>query len=78
MKVKAIQLGFAYIKVTEGIGNTDPQFGRNWKKAKANGMICGAYHFFVGSKDGRMQAENFIGKAKLEPGTCRRCWILNN
>jgi lysozyme len=68
MKVKAIQLGFAYIKVTEGIGNTDPQFGRNWKKAKANGMICGAYHFFVGSKDGRMQAENFIDKVKLEPG----------
>jgi lysozyme len=68
MNVKNIQLGFAFIKATEGIGNTDPQFGRNWKKAKLNGIICGAYHFFIGSKDGKMQAENFIDKAELEAG----------
>jgi len=68
MKVKSIQLGFAFIKATEGIGNTDPQFGRNWKKAKSNGIVCGAYHFFIASKDGKMQAENFIDKVELEPG----------
>jgi lysozyme len=68
MKVKEIQLEFAFIKATEGIGNTDPQYGRNWKKAKACGMTCGAYHFFIGSKDGRMQAENFIHRVDLEPG----------
>ena len=68
MKVKNIQLGFAFIKATEGIGNTDPQFKRNWKKTKENNIIRGAYHFFIGSKDGRMQAENFIDKVELEPG----------
>jgi lysozyme len=68
MKVKKIQLGFAFIKATEGIGNTDPNFNRNWKKSKSNGIIRGAYHFFIASKDGRMQAENFIDKVKLEPG----------
>lgn len=68
MKVKNIQLGFAFIKATEGIGNTDPHFKRNWKKTKDNGIIRGAYHFFIGSKDGRMQAENFIDKVELEPG----------
>ena len=68
MKVKAIQLGFAFIKATEGIGNTDPQFKRNWKKSKDAGILCGAYHFFIGSKDGRMQAENFIDKVELETG----------
>jgi lysozyme len=68
MKVQNIQLGFAFIKATEGIGNTDPQFGRNWKKAKSNGIICGAYHFFIASKDGKMQAESFIDKVELEPG----------
>ena len=68
MKVKNIQLGFAFIKATEGIGNTDPQFKRNWKKTKENDIIRGAYHFFIGSKDGRMQAENFIDKVELEPG----------
>lgn len=68
MKVKNIQLGFAFIKATEGIGNTDSQFGRNWKKSKSNGIVRGAYHFFIASKDGKMQAENFIDKVELEAG----------
>ena len=68
MKVKNIQLRFAFIKATEGIANTDPHFKRNWKKTKDNNIIRGAYHFFIGSKDGRMQAENFIAKVELEPG----------
>ncbi len=68
MKVKNIKLGFAFIKATEGIGNTDPHFKRNWKKTKENGIARGAYHFFIGSKDGRMQAENFIANVELEPG----------
>ena len=68
MKVKEIQLGFSFIKATEGIANMDPNFKRNWKKSKDNGIIRGAYHFFIGSKDGRMQAENFIHKVKLEFG----------
>jgi len=72
MKVKDIQLDFAFIKATEGIGNLDPQFNRNWKKAKQAGIARGAYHFFNSSKDGRAQAENFIkavalGKNDLPP-----------
>jgi len=68
MKVDDIQLGFAFIKATEGIGNADPQFRRNWKKAKSNEIIRGAYHFFIASRDGKMQAENFIKRVELEPG----------
>lgn len=68
MKVKNIQLGFSFIKATEGIGNTDPWFKRNWKRSADNNIIRGAYHFFIGSKDGRMQAENFIDKVTLKPG----------
>jgi lysozyme len=68
MNVEGIQLGFAFIKATEGIGNTDPQFKRNWKKARANDITRGAYHFFIPSKDGKMQAENFIENVDLEPG----------
>ena len=66
MKVKNIQLGFAFIKATQGIGNVDPRFNRNWKKSKQAGMIRGAYHFFNASKDGREQAENFIKTVYLE------------
>ena len=68
MNVRNIRLGFAFIKATEGIGNDDPQFNRNWKKAKANGIVRGAYHFFLATKDGKMQAENFIKKVELEKG----------
>ncbi len=68
MKVKEVQLGFAFIKATEGISNTDPQFKRNWKKAKENEIVRGAYHFFIASKDGRLQAENFIDRVDLETG----------
>lgn len=68
MKVKNVQLGFVFIKATEGIVNTDPQFKRNWKKSKQAGMIRGAYHFFLATKDGREQAENFISIVDLEEG----------
>lgn len=68
MKIKTIKLGFTFIKATEGTSNTDPQFKRNWKKSKDAGILRGAYHFFIASKDGRLQAENFIDKVKLETG----------
>jgi lysozyme len=68
MKVKNVQLGFVFIKATEGIENTDPQFKRNWKKSRQAGMIRGAYHFFLATKDGRAQAENFISEVDLEKG----------
>ena len=68
MKVKDIQLGFAFIKATEGIANTDPLFYRNWKKSRQAGVIRGAYHFFLATKDGREQAENFISVVELENG----------
>lgn len=68
MKVKNIQHGFAFIKATEGSGYTDPQFKRNWRKAKEAGLIRGAYHFFISSRDGKTQANNFINKAELESG----------
>ena len=68
MKIKEVQLGFSFIKATEGIGNTDPHFKRNWRRSKESGIIRGAYHFFIASRDGRLQAENFIDKVELEPG----------
>lgn len=68
MNIRGIQLGFAFIKATQGAGTTDPQFYRNWKKTKEAGIIRGAYHFFIGSKSGEVQAENFIDKVDLDSG----------
>jgi lysozyme len=68
MQVENIKVGFAFIKATEGNNNKDRHFNRNWKKAKEAGVTRGAYHFFIASKSGRTQAENFIENVKLEPG----------
>lgn len=68
MDVNQIRLGFAFIKATEGNGNTDSYFKRNWKKAKQAGIVRGAYHFFIATKDGRMQAQHFIDQVNLESG----------
>ncbi len=68
MDVGGIQIDFAFIKATEGNGNTDSYFKRNWKKAKDANMIRGAYHFFIASKDGTAQAKNFIDAVKLQAG----------
>jgi lysozyme len=68
MQVHDVKLGFAFMKATEGISNTDSYFKRNWKKSKEAGIIRGAYHFFIASKDGKKQAENFIRRVSLESG----------
>jgi lysozyme len=68
MKVNDVRIGFAFIKATEGLGNVDRQFKRNWKKAKEAGIARGAYHFFLPTKSGKIQAKNFISNVHLEPG----------
>jgi len=68
MKVDNIRLHFAFIKATEGNNDHDPYFKRNWKRSKEAGIIRGAYHFFIATKDGKMQARNFIDHVELESG----------
>ncbi|CAN5498164.1 glycoside hydrolase family 25 protein [soil metagenome] len=68
MQVKDVKVGFVFIKATEGLLNTDKQFKRNWQKAKENNVPRGAYHFFLATKDGKAQANNFIKRVQLEPG----------
>lgn len=68
MNVHDIKLQFAFIKATEGVSNMDPYFKRNFKKSKQAGMVRGAYHFFIATKDGKLQAQNFIKNVDLESG----------
>ncbi len=68
MNVQETKIHFAFIKATEGNDNIDSYFKRNWRKAKEAEMVRGAYHFFIASKDGTMQARNFINKVKLQSG----------
>src|ERR1700743_4000530 len=68
MKVGDVQMSFAFIKATEGLGNEDAYFLRNWKRAKDAGLARGAYHYFLATKSGKAQAENFINSVELTPG----------
>lgn len=83
MRVRNVQLGFAFIKATEGNDLVDPFFKRNWKRAKDAGMVRGAYHFFNPKKDGKAQAQNFFENVKLESGDLppvldiEKAWGLN-
>lgn len=68
MEDKGVKLHFAFMKATEGINLYDPKFYNNWKNAKKNGVIRGAYHYFKPSYSGKDQAKTFFKKVDLEPG----------
>ena len=68
MNVENVRISFTFIKATEGNINEDRFFQRNWKQAQDAGLIRGAYHFFLATKSGRTQAENFISSVDLAPG----------
>lgn len=68
MHVQNITIDFAFIKATEGLGRVDDNFRRNWFNAKHVGIPRGAYHYFISSKSGKAQAENFIETLQLQKG----------
>src|SRR5579863_2294176 len=68
MRVSNVGIGFVFIKATEGLGNEDAFFQRNWRKAKSAGLARGAYHYFLATKSGKAQAENFINSVTILPG----------
>ena len=52
-------IGFAYIKATEGATYTDPNFHSNIKGAIDAGLSVGAYHYFRMTSSATEQFENF-------------------
>ena len=68
MQDKEVKIGFAFIKATEGLGRVDKNFRKNWFNAKRAKIARGAYHFFISSKSGKAQAENFIETVSIGPG----------
>lgn len=68
MQVENIRIGFAFMKATEGVTGVDNQFNRNWTQAKKAGLPRGAYHFFIASRSGKAQAQNFIENVYLREG----------
>ena len=63
--VSESKVSFAFLKATEGADFVDKKFSDNWKTAKDNNVVVGAYLFFRFNKDGRLQAKNYINVVKL-------------
>jgi lysozyme len=59
---------FAFIKASEGGAMRDARFGRNWREARAAGILSGAYHYFQPNRDGGDQAGLFIRTVPIGPG----------
>jgi len=59
---------FAIMKATESTNFVDDTFEPNWKGAKDNGILRGAYHFFRPRVDARKQAEFFLETVEFSEG----------
>lgn len=61
-KVKAAGKAFAIVRVSDGLGFSDPKFVSNWRGAKAAGLVVGAYQFFRPTQDATAQADLMVRK----------------
>ncbi|MEN8928018.1 MAG: glycoside hydrolase family 25 protein [Flavobacteriales bacterium] len=68
MKDRDLSLDFVFMKATEGGSHKDRRFKYNWRNAKSNGLIRGAYHYFKPNVKAAQQAKHFIRTVKLLKG----------
>lgn len=66
--IKSFPVSFVFIKATEGVSLIDENFNQNFYEARRNGIVRGAYHFFVPECDAARQARFFLKQVHLEPG----------
>ena len=59
---------FAFIRVTKSDSLVDSLYQNYYTEAKKLGIPCSAYHFLTDTVSGKVQAENFLSHARLEPG----------
>ena len=59
---------FVIIRSTAGKDYRDRYFTSNFREAKKNGIIRGAYHYYRPNENSTSQARNYIKNVKLSPG----------
>jgi lysozyme len=67
-QLKAAGFVFVSSKATEGLNVVDPRYKTNKAKAKAAGILFGAYHFFRPGLDPMKQAQHFLAHADIQAG----------
>lgn len=68
VKINETSVQFAFIKASEGSQWKDPFYKRNYKRAKKNGLIVGAYHYYQPQVHSDEQLNNFTSMVKLSKG----------
>jgi lysozyme len=66
--VRLDSIHFVLMKASEGENFLDPQFRKNWRAARQQGLVRGAYHFYRPSVLAEVQARQFIKVVQLENG----------
>lgn len=61
-------VSFCYLKSTEGTSIKNKYYRSDYLSAKAQGIKCGAYHFFSTKSTGAQQAEFFIKNSVFRKG----------
>jgi len=75
---KVQQIGFAYVKATEGGDWIDPRFTANWQAARRAGLRVGGYHFFTFCRPALEQARHFLDVLPKEPTRCPPRWTSSS
>lgn len=66
--IEDFKLDFVFIRATAGNDNVDNRFKENWKQAKKQGLIRGAYHYYRPDENSLEQAQKFIHTVRLSKG----------
>lgn len=61
-------LDYVFIRATAGNNRIDTRFAENWREAKKQHFIRGAYHYYRPNENSLEQAQNFIRTVKLQRG----------
>lgn len=61
-------LGFAFIKVTEGLGYVNPHWEAQRAHAHARGLVVGLYHYPHMANSPQVEADHFLAVARPRPG----------
>ncbi len=61
-------ISFAFVKVTEGTGYTNPLWVQQRDHAKANGLVWGGYHYPHMANAPQTEADYFLSQVTWKPG----------
>lgn len=66
--IEGRKIHFVFIRATVGNDKVDARFKENWKSAKENHFIRGAYHYYRPNENSMDQARLFIKTVQLKNG----------